>query len=214
MYACVRVLGWLHACLWTRELRDRLTHAVSRPIASVPSAWLRRCARGRPSAFRPDTQRLCPAAPGICPVTARPLPCEVSSATWLTHGRQARPRCLRCCPCVTAVAFGRPPHRVREGMASSGQIVSTSAYARHMVSLSVRDRESFLAEPHVAALSVSAGQGRGPLTVPIWSAPRGRPRSDARERSEIALGIRNQGAERRPSAPLDMVDCPAATRSW
>jgi len=34
--------------------------------------------------------------------------------------------------------------------------------------LSVRDRESFLAEPHVAALSVSAGQGRGPLTVPIW----------------------------------------------
>jgi hypothetical protein len=32
----------------------------------------------------------------------------------------------------------------------------------------VRDRESFLAEPHVAALSVSAGQGRGPLVVPIW----------------------------------------------
>ncbi len=38
----------------------------------------------------------------------------------------------------------------------------------HMVSLSVRDRESFLAEPHVAALSVAAGQGRGPLTVPVW----------------------------------------------
>jgi Pyridoxamine 5'-phosphate oxidase len=37
-----------------------------------------------------------------------------------------------------------------------------------MVSLSVSDRESFLAEPHVAALSVSAGQARGPLTVPIW----------------------------------------------
>lgn len=34
--------------------------------------------------------------------------------------------------------------------------------------LSVRDRESFLAEPHIAALSVSAGQRRGPLTVPIW----------------------------------------------
>lgn len=34
--------------------------------------------------------------------------------------------------------------------------------------LSVRDRELFLAEPHIAALSVSAGQGRGPLTVPIW----------------------------------------------
>jgi hypothetical protein len=34
--------------------------------------------------------------------------------------------------------------------------------------LSVRDRELFLAEPHIAALAVSAGQGRGPLTVPIW----------------------------------------------
>lgn len=37
-----------------------------------------------------------------------------------------------------------------------------------MVSLSVHDRESFLAEPHVAALSVSAGQDRGPWTMPIW----------------------------------------------
>jgi hypothetical protein len=35
-------------------------------------------------------------------------------------------------------------------------------------SLSVRDRELFLAEPHIAALSVSAGQDRGPLTLPIW----------------------------------------------
>jgi hypothetical protein len=34
--------------------------------------------------------------------------------------------------------------------------------------LSVRDRELFLAEPHIAALSVSAGPGRGPLTVPMW----------------------------------------------
>jgi len=30
------------------------------------------------------------------------------------------------------------------------------------------DREQFLAEPHIAALSVSAGDGRAPLTVPIW----------------------------------------------
>lgn len=30
------------------------------------------------------------------------------------------------------------------------------------------DRELFLAEPHIAALSVSAGPGRGPLTLPIW----------------------------------------------
>jgi hypothetical protein len=35
-------------------------------------------------------------------------------------------------------------------------------------SLSVHDREFFLAEPHVAALSVSAGPARGPLTLPIW----------------------------------------------
>jgi hypothetical protein len=35
-------------------------------------------------------------------------------------------------------------------------------------SLSVRDRELFLAEPHIAAVSVSAGTGRGPLTLPIW----------------------------------------------
>jgi hypothetical protein len=34
--------------------------------------------------------------------------------------------------------------------------------------LSVRDREQFLAEPHIAALSVSDGARRGPLTVPIW----------------------------------------------
>jgi hypothetical protein len=34
--------------------------------------------------------------------------------------------------------------------------------------LSREEREQFLAEPHVAALSVSAGKNRGPLTVPIW----------------------------------------------
>jgi hypothetical protein len=34
--------------------------------------------------------------------------------------------------------------------------------------LSKQDRESFLAEPHVAALSVSRGPDQAPLTVPIW----------------------------------------------
>jgi hypothetical protein len=34
--------------------------------------------------------------------------------------------------------------------------------------LSARDRELFLAEPHIAALSVSAGRDRGPVTVPMW----------------------------------------------
>jgi hypothetical protein len=34
--------------------------------------------------------------------------------------------------------------------------------------LSVRDRELFLAEPHIAAFSVAAGPDRGPWSVPIW----------------------------------------------
>jgi nitroimidazol reductase NimA-like FMN-containing flavoprotein (pyridoxamine 5'-phosphate oxidase superfamily) len=45
------------------------------------------------------------------------------------------------------------------------------------MALSREEREVFLAEPHVAALSVSAGKERGPLTVPIWYqyAPGGQP---------------------------------------
>ncbi len=34
--------------------------------------------------------------------------------------------------------------------------------------LSENERQQFLSEPHVAALSVSNGDGRAPLTVPIW----------------------------------------------
>jgi Pyridoxamine 5'-phosphate oxidase len=34
--------------------------------------------------------------------------------------------------------------------------------------LSGQDRELFLAEPHIAALSVAAGPDRGPWSVPIW----------------------------------------------
>ncbi|GAC1405950.1 MAG: pyridoxamine 5'-phosphate oxidase family protein [Mycobacterium sp.] len=36
------------------------------------------------------------------------------------------------------------------------------------MALSKEEREKFLAEPRIAALSVSAGDKRGPLTVPIW----------------------------------------------
>lgn len=36
------------------------------------------------------------------------------------------------------------------------------------MALSKDEREQFLAEPHIAALSVYAGPDRGPLTVPIW----------------------------------------------
>lgn len=34
--------------------------------------------------------------------------------------------------------------------------------------LPTHEREQFLAEPHIAALSVAAEPDRGPLTVPIW----------------------------------------------
>ncbi|MBF6328006.1 pyridoxamine 5'-phosphate oxidase family protein [Nocardia transvalensis] len=34
--------------------------------------------------------------------------------------------------------------------------------------LTPQERELFLAEPHIGALSVTAGPGRGPVTVPIW----------------------------------------------
>ncbi|MEO9327491.1 pyridoxamine 5'-phosphate oxidase family protein [Gordonia aurantiaca] len=36
------------------------------------------------------------------------------------------------------------------------------------MALTKSEREAFLAEPHVAALSVEAEPGRAPLTVPIW----------------------------------------------
>ncbi len=45
----------------------------------------------------------------------------------------------------------------------SGPVASLADMA-----LSKEEREQFLAEPHVAALSVDAGDKRGPLTVPIW----------------------------------------------
>ncbi|MHA7984769.1 pyridoxamine 5'-phosphate oxidase family protein [Rathayibacter sp. CAU 1779] len=36
------------------------------------------------------------------------------------------------------------------------------------MALSAAERDEFLAQPHVAALAVAAGPGRGPLMVPIW----------------------------------------------
>lgn len=36
------------------------------------------------------------------------------------------------------------------------------------MALSVEERQAFLAEPHVAAISINAGPDRAPLTVPIW----------------------------------------------
>jgi hypothetical protein len=36
------------------------------------------------------------------------------------------------------------------------------------MALSREEREQFLAEPHVAAFAVDGGEGRGPVTVPVW----------------------------------------------
>ncbi|MFD5627863.1 MULTISPECIES: pyridoxamine 5'-phosphate oxidase family protein [unclassified Streptomyces] len=36
------------------------------------------------------------------------------------------------------------------------------------MALTREEREAFLAEPHIAAIAVDAGEGRAPLTVPIW----------------------------------------------
>jgi nitroimidazol reductase NimA-like FMN-containing flavoprotein (pyridoxamine 5'-phosphate oxidase superfamily) len=36
------------------------------------------------------------------------------------------------------------------------------------MALSREEREQMLAEPHIGALAVDAGDGRAPLTVPIW----------------------------------------------
>lgn len=36
------------------------------------------------------------------------------------------------------------------------------------MSLTMEERQEFLAQPHIAALSVAAGPNRAPLTVPIW----------------------------------------------
>ena len=36
------------------------------------------------------------------------------------------------------------------------------------MALNEKDRQQFLSEPHIAALSVESGGDRAPLTVPIW----------------------------------------------
>ncbi|MFV0135263.1 pyridoxamine 5'-phosphate oxidase family protein [Streptomyces sp. HMX87] len=36
------------------------------------------------------------------------------------------------------------------------------------MALTREERAQFLAEPHIAALAVDAGEGRAPLTLPIW----------------------------------------------
>jgi hypothetical protein len=49
----------------------------------------------------------------------------------------------------------------------SGGKVGPSGYGSDMT-LTSGERENFLTEPHIAALSVASGSERGPLVVPIW----------------------------------------------
>ena len=75
--------------------------------------------------------------------------------------RQARPRCLRCCPGVTITTPGRPPHRAREGHGQHLQIHSlgsdsddTDADHTGLVS-ALRAVEPLVTIDHVNALMVS-----------------------------------------------------------
>jgi nitroimidazol reductase NimA-like FMN-containing flavoprotein (pyridoxamine 5'-phosphate oxidase superfamily) len=59
-------------------------------------------------------------------------------------------------------------------------------------SMSPAEREQFLAGVHVAVLSVDAGPGSGPLTIPVWYAyePRGlvSVSTDRSSRKAVAIG--------------------------
>jgi Pyridoxamine 5'-phosphate oxidase len=80
------------------------------------------------------------------------------NAPFLTHDH-------RCIP-YGGIARGMGVNGLgcQAGLSVPAARVSVMADSR----LSVRDRELFLAEPHIAALSVSAGPDRGPWTVPMW----------------------------------------------
>ena len=82
------------------------------------------------------------------------------SASWMLRHRQILERALTLAYGSSALLRMVQQARLSLPLPTLGLMADSS--------LSVRDRESFLAEPHVAALSVSAGQGRAPLTVPIW----------------------------------------------
>jgi hypothetical protein len=64
-----------------------------------------------------------------------PSPDLTSSVSGLlrdsAHVRQARSRCLRCCPGMTVTTLGRPPHRAHEGHGQHLQIRSLGTDDRH-----------------------------------------------------------------------------------
>ncbi len=69
---------------------------------------------------------------------------------------------------TTAVRRGRD-RRDRTALAGTLRVPRTGLIPlRSTMALSMIEREQFLAQPHVASLSVAAGPDRGPLSVPIW----------------------------------------------
>src|SRR5262249_3516762 len=76
----------------------------------------------------------------------------------------------------SASSTGFPDIRQPESCSGSSRFGHRLANVRFMA-LSKADREVFLSQPHIAALSVNAGDDRGPRTVPIWYqyAPGGEP---------------------------------------
>lgn len=62
-------------------------------------------------------------------------------------------------------------------------------------SMSRSEREQFLADVHVAVLSVSAGEGRAPITTPVWYAyrPGGTVNVVTSSKSRKAVAIATEG---------------------
>jgi hypothetical protein len=107
-----------------------------------------------------------PADPGMCGG------CRYASVK-ATHRGTAYLRCTRSAWDERLPKYPRLPVQDCPGFARDDGLARLSVPAPKLSlmaesRLSVRDRELFLAEPHIAALSVSAGPERGPLTVPMW----------------------------------------------
>jgi hypothetical protein len=108
-----------------------------------------------------------PADPGMCGG------CRYASVK-ATHRGTAYLRCTRSAWDERLPKYPRLPVQDCPGFARDDGLARLSVPAPKLSlmaesRLSVRDRELFLAEPHIAALSVSAGPERGPLTdvVPV-----------------------------------------------
>jgi hypothetical protein len=107
-----------------------------------------------------------PVDPGLCGY------CRYASVK-ATHRGTTYLRCTRSAWDERLPKYPRLPVRDCPGFAREDGLARLSVPGPRLglmaeSRLSVSDRELFLAEPHIAALSVVAGPDRGPLTVPMW----------------------------------------------